>query len=88
MPQFIALVRWGRCQATPDLVSEGAPSDGHARGVVSFFWSCEQTRAYNPNAAGPDSAEASRDTNTVRSFTRTAGTGNVPSRNHRYAVCG
>jgi hypothetical protein len=44
------------------------------------------TRASSPNAAGTDSATASEDTNTVRSFTRTAGTGNIPSRNHRYAV--
>jgi hypothetical protein len=27
-------------------------------------------------------------TNTVRSFTRTAATGNLPSHNHRYADCG
>ena len=42
---------------------------------------------YSPNAAGCSVlAGASGDTSTVRWFTRTAGTGRVPSRNHRYAV--
>jgi len=35
MPGHIALVWWGRCHASPDPVSECAPSDGHVRGVVS-----------------------------------------------------
>jgi hypothetical protein len=35
MPGHIALVWWGRCHASPDRVSECAPSDRHARGVVT-----------------------------------------------------
>ncbi|ETW23207.1 hypothetical protein [Mycobacterium gastri] len=35
MPRTIAPVGWGRCHATPNPVSEGAPSDRHARGVVT-----------------------------------------------------
>ena len=54
----------------------------------SSRWSWEDTRAYSPYAAAAGPAGASGQTSTVRWFTRTAGTGNVPSRNHRYAVCG
>src|SRR5258707_4791454 len=35
MPVHIALVCTGRCRPSPDLVSEGAPADGHRGGGVS-----------------------------------------------------
>ncbi|WP_293058729.1 hypothetical protein [Mycobacterium sp.] len=44
--------------------------------------------AQEANAVGAGPAAASGPTSTVRSFTRTAGTGNTASRNHRYAVWG
>jgi len=48
----------------------------------------EQFWLYYGLMAAAGSVAASGETSTVRWFTRTAGTGNVPSRNHRYAVCG
>jgi hypothetical protein len=42
-PGHIALVWLGRCHASPDRVSKGAPSDRHARGVVTGgLWMCSQ----------------------------------------------
>ena len=56
----------------------------------SDFWSCDDTRAYKPTAANDSgtAAAASTLTRMVRGPTRVAGTGRVPSRNQRYAVCG
>jgi hypothetical protein len=67
----------------------------HAAQVVSLAtcrsrssrWSWQDTRADSPYAATAGPAGTPGQTSTVRWFTRTAGTGNVPSRNHRYAVC-
>jgi hypothetical protein len=43
MLSHIALVWLGRCHASPDRVSKGAPSDRHARGVVTGgLWMCSQ----------------------------------------------
>ena len=60
----------------------GEPGDRPAQVSLCPY---EDTRACTPydQAAGP-----AGDTSTARWFTRTAGTGSVPSRNHRYAVCG
>jgi hypothetical protein len=53
MPGHIALVRSGRWRPSPDPVPEGAPSDRHARGVVSGgLWMGGQP-AVSANAAHP-----------------------------------
>ena len=54
----------------------------------STFWSWDETRAYRPTPPVVGAVTASGFTRIVRGPTRTAGTGNVPSRNHRYAACG